>query len=270
MAAKKRKKPKTILYVLIVFLAFVGIISFYKITSSPKNIVYAKVKLSQGFWWAATSNPDIWFLNGLKKGEEEQSLLGQTDAKLIDIEHYPYFSENTKYEDKYNIYLTIALNSNSQKGSPATFKRQPISIGAPISINFPSTQVSGTIIDLSSEPYDNSYVEKTVYLIKRYAYPWEYDAIKIGDKYFDGENSVFEVVDKSQQLTTSLSPDPYGNLTGSTTENARYITVKAKVKAREKNGLLIWGEEKILTPGSLMPAITQNFVFEDFIISKVE
>ena len=60
------------------------------------------------------------------------------------------------------------------------FKRSTIGVGAPIDFEFPNVQFSGTIMTISEKPLIEKYVEKTIYMTKKYAYLWEYDAIHIG------------------------------------------------------------------------------------------
>ena len=186
------------------------------------------------------------------------------------MRYYPYKSESSQ-EALYNIFLTVRLAVNvSRKTEVVNFGKYPIIVGAPIEFEFPSTQVTGTIIDLSDKPFNEEKVDKIIYLTKRFAYPWEYEGIKVGDKYFDGEEVTFEVLDKNQRETFVISSDSFGNLTPSTVESGRYVVVKARVKVAKIGDKLIFGEEQVLLPGRPISISTSGFDFDNYLIGKVE
>jgi hypothetical protein len=261
---------------------FVGIVSFYKLFAAKPTYVYTKVKLGQGLWWSLQIRPNIWFATSLKKGDKEYDLLGKPAAEILGVKYYPYY-----YPDQYDVYLTVRLKTSyNKKSDKYLFKRSSVSVGAPIELEFSSAQVSGTVIDLSSKEFADKYIEKTIYLTKKSAYPWEYDAIKIGDKYFDGENNVFEILGKSASDNPSLSVDRFSvNDYIPSTENLgpaypvipevipegkKYIVVKAKILVKEKNNQLLFGEEQTIRPGKLFNLFTSNFAFNDFVVGKIE
>ena len=198
--------------------------------------MYAKVKLES--WGVQTEKPTIWLTTAIKKGDRETDFAGKTLAEVQNIKYYPYYMDN---KDQFNIFLTLKIVT--------PYKRSPLVIGAPIALILANTQVYGTIIDLSSKPFNDKYLEKTIYFVKRNSYPGEYEAIKIGDSYFDGTRTAFEILEKSGP------------------EN---ITVKAKISLQEKNGELVFGEEQVIKPGKLLNLSTLNFAFNDFVVGKIE
>ncbi len=246
------------------------LISFTKLLTPDLTPIFVKVKLGQGLWWARTDNPKIWFTKALKKGEKEYNLLGAPIAEILEVRYYPYKTEG-RDDTLYDIYLTINLAANeSGKTKKFVFKRSPVLVGTPIELEFQSTQVTGAITAISEKPFDDNYIEKVIYLSKRFAFPWEYEAIKIGDKFFDGEDIVFEVLDKNQTRTAIIAPDRYGNFTAANTDSTRYLNVKAKIVVKEDNGRIIFGEEQVLIPGTLIDISTDNFDFNGFVLAKIE
>ncbi len=271
MSRKKKKTIPIIVFPFIIISTLTIVFAFLKLTASNTQYIYVKVKVSQGFWWAATVKPNLWIAKSIKKGDSEYNLLGQPIAEVLEVRHYPYFPENQPYENKYNIYFTLKIGVDYNKRTQKViFKRSTLSVGSPIELDFPSTQITGTVIELSSKPFEDKYIEKVAYLTKRFALPWEFDAIKIGDTYFDGEDVVFKVLSKTRRNTTVISMDSYGNISPNNLEPNNYITVKAIVRAKSKNGQLFFGEEKVLNPGSPLAISTPNFRFENFVISKIE
>lgn len=256
-------------YFITVFFAcivFVGLVSFYKLFISKPYYIYTKVKLGQGQWWTASYNkPSIWLATSIKKGDFEKDLTGKTIVEVLGVKYYPWL-----YYDQFDVYLTLKLKvSANKKTKKYTFKRSSIGVGSPIELELSSTQVSGTIIELSEGEFDEEYVDKTIILTKKYAFPWEYEAIKAGDKYFDGEDYVFEILDKKATSTSILSSDSPGHISSSP-EERKYINVKAKIKVKEKGEQLIFGEEQIIQPGKMITISTPNFSFDEFFVGEVK
>lgn len=256
-------------YFISIFIAviiFVGFVSVFKMFFTKPVYVYTKVKVGQGLWWASTQKPSIWFVSAIKKEEEEKNLVGQPIAKILNVRYYPWWGTN-----QYDIYVTLKLRvTGNKKTGNYSFNRSNIGIGSAIDLEFPSTQFSGTITELSDKPIVDKYIEKTIYLTKKAAYPWEYDAIKIGDKYFDGEDTVFEILDKKATDVAVMSPDTYGNLTPSTSDIGKYITVKAKIKGRIFDNQLFFGEDQLVSYGNTFNIATSNFTFTNFVVAGIE
>ena len=82
--------------------AFIGALSVYTLFIKEPVYIFAKVKIGQGYWWAYTAEPKIWLTAGLKKGDRENSLGGQTEAEILNIYHYPE-------KDSYATYLHLKL-----------------------------------------------------------------------------------------------------------------------------------------------------------------
>lgn len=251
-------------------IAFVGIVSIYKLFFVKPTYVYVKVKVGQGLWWASTQKPSMWYIEAFKKiketQEQEKELTGKLQSEILEIRYYPWWGSN-----QYDVYLLMKLKVTKMgKVGKYNFKRSAIGVGSPVDFEFPSLQFSGTVIDISEKPIKEKYEEKTIILTKRNANPWEYDSIIIGDFYFDGKEKVFEVLEKTAKDTQTLTSDIFGNYPETTPELRRYIFVKAKIKVRKKDGNLIFAEEQIIAPGKTINIATNNFQFSDFMVTKVE
>ena len=255
-------------YFLSIFLAvivFVVIISAYKLFLPKPTYIYAKIKVSQGLWWATTAKPYIWFVKAIKKGDVEVDLVGKPIAEILSIRYYPWFGS-----EQYVVYLNLKLRvSNNKKTGKYTFKRSTIGVASPIDLEFPSVQLSGTIIDINDQPLKDMSIEKTITLTKKNAYPWEYEAIQIGDSYFDGEETMFSIIDKAATETRILIEDAQGNYPIDS-EQRRYIVLKAKMKMDNIDNQLFFGPEQKITLGRTINISTNKFTFNDYTISKVE
>ncbi len=260
-------------YFLTIFIGiifFVSIIATYKLAFSKPTYIYAKVKLGQGLWWANTNDPSIWLVKSIKKGDIEKDFLGRPIAEILNVRYYPVFESN-----QFTTYLTIKLKvSVNKKEKKYSFKRATIGVGSPIDFEFSGIQTSGTVTAISENNIEDKLADKIVYLTKRYAYPWEFDAIKIGDSYFDGETTVFEILEKQLKETDQILPvERYGQanvVDPSLPESRRYIFVKAKIKVKEENNQYIYGESQIVTPGKSLSISTKQFNFRDFIVAGIE
>lgn len=260
-------KQNLYLSLFIISVMVVMLVSIYRLVLYKPTYLYAKVKVGQGFWWSSTAaKPTVWLLNAIKDAKDEYDLSGGSQAKIENIRYYVLYPGDT-----YDIYLTLKLRVNSNKYTKkSTYKRSLVGIGAPIQMEFSTIQVNGTIIDLSSSPFQDTLIEKTIILTKRYAYPWEFDAIKIGDNYSNGEQTVFEVTDKKSVDTVTLSSDNFGNSTPNLSEGRKYITLTAKIKVKQDNGNLIFGEEQVIKNGKGINASTDNFSFHDYTVSDIK
>jgi hypothetical protein len=237
-------------YFLLIFafvILLVGFFSFYKLFFTKPTYIYVKVKLGQGMWWASsTIEPPQWLVNSIKKTSNP--------IDVLKIQYYPLFitGVNNQFIDQYNTYLTLKLKVTKNRDSNDYFyNRSVVAIGAPIDLELSNVQVSGTIISFSKELIEDQYIEKIVYLNKENPSSWEYDGIKVGDCYFDGENKVFEVIGKEISSDNSL-------------------IVKAKIKIKEINNHFVFGEDSVITVGKNINIFTNNFTFNNYTVSRMD
>jgi hypothetical protein len=271
MAGRKKRKNipiATILFIIIPIL--VVIIALTKIATKEPDYVYVKVKVAQGLWWAAFTKPNMWYTKAITKGVKEYDLLGEPIAEILEARYYQT-EDSSIHADKFDIYFTVNLSADYNKRTQKyTFKRSDLVVGAPISLNTPSVQITGTVMEISEQKFDDRYEEKIITLTKKLAQPWEYDAIKIGDKYFDGEEIIFEILTKHQYPTAALTSNWYGSTSPYLSESLRYITIKAKIKVKARDGKLFYGEEKTLSSGKSFVVAIDNYNLHGYVISKIE
>ena len=267
MAARKKRKNIPIVTLLFIIVpVFVIIIALIKVATKETQYVYARVKVSQGFWWGSSTKPPVWFTGAIKKEEVEYNFLGKPAAEIMQVKYYPAGSPPDA--DAFHVYFVAKLDADyNNKTQQYVYKRNILAVGSPIEITTQSANITGTVIGISKQEFDDKYEEKIVTLTKKLGYPWEYDAIKIGDKYHDGEEVVFEVLTKHHVPTSTITNDVYGNIVP---QQMDYISIKAKIKVKVKNGQFLFGEEKLLTPGTEMNVSLENFGFNRFFVSKIE
>lgn len=273
MKAASRQKKVFIFfrknYIITIFIAcilFVGVVSFSRLFLAKPTYIYVKVKVGQGLWWANTAKASIWHNDAINKGDIMRGITGNPQAIILGKRYYRWYTS-----DQYDVYINLKLKvTQNSKTGEYTFNRSSVSIGAPIELQFPKEYITGTVIGMSDSSFEEVYTDKIIYLTKRNALPWEYDAIQIGDNFFDGEDSVFKVTGKEAKETTNISADSYGNSSPEITEEKNYITIKAQVKLRKTGGQWVMGEDQLVVPGRPINISTPNFVYSDYIISKIE
>lgn len=257
------------IFVAIVF--FVGAFACYKLFFDTSTFIYVKVKVGQGLWWANTLKPSSSIANAIKKGDQSYDILGKTQAEVISVRRYPTWG-NTQYD--VDLILKLKVNKNS-KTETYTFNRSTISIGSPVEIEFPKADITGTVIDLKEKPFVDKYVDKIILLVNQGGYnkdfPYRYENIQIGDTYFDGEENVFEILDKKLEkniwtIVNNLNGQIYEQSV-STTQN---ILVRAKIRVREVDKQFYFGSDYKVNTNASIPFSTPNFYFEAFLIRKVE
>jgi len=249
----------------IFFTAFIVIVGLFKFFYSKPTYLYIKVKVGQGLWWAATQKPEFWFVKSIKKGEKELDLRGKPQSEILGLSSYPVLTENSY--SRFDIFVDIRIKTSFDKrNNRYIFKRDVVSVGSPIEFQFPSVNITGTVIDMSNKPIQSKYIEKIVYLYsfggykKDFTYLW--DNLIVGDKYFDGKEIVFQVIDK--QLIESIRIYEQQN------DVVQHILVKARIKLLQKEGEFFYGEERPIKIGDNAPFLTNDFNFETFSIVKIE
>jgi hypothetical protein len=206
-------------------------------------------------------------VRALQEAKSEKDYSGNTEAEIQRIIYYQYSGSST-----YDVYLDMKLEvSKLDKAGKYSFKRSTIGVAAPVDFEFNNIQFSGTIIKLSERPLPREqYTVKTVTLTKRNAFPWEYDAIRVGDIAHNGEVGVLEVLGKDSIDTATITQDAYGNLVPAANTPGKYITVVMKMKGKMVNDTFVFGEEQVIAPGKDLSLDTRNFIFSNFVVTKVE
>jgi hypothetical protein len=216
--------------------------------------LFVKVKIGEGLLWRQSNQvgPNKWFIASLKTGEKQYDFMGKPMAEIVSVTYYPIFQTllNTEFNDQYNTYLTVKLAVTKNHAGGYNFDRDVLSVASPIALDFPSSQISGTIIEISKNNIKDKLLEKMVVLTKKVSDPIEYNSIAIGESYFDGKTNVFNIVDKSL--------------------NNNNINVTAKIKFKQKNDNLIFGEEENFLVNKSFRIITNRSELLDYKVQSIQ
>ncbi len=241
----------------ILFLLFLVVIivvaGFYisKKYVAKSSYIYVQVKVGQGLWWASIERPSFWLIRSLTM--DKNNNLSGDGVKLISLNYYPSFQSiqgPSEFTNQFDVYVTLRIPVTKDGGGQYYFNRNLVSIGAPIDIQLPVTQFSGTIVNFSKMTLNNSTEERTVFLSKAGASQDEFQNVNAGDYYFDGQNKVFIVEDKSYQDGT--------------------LIIKAKIALTKSYGHLLFGENEVINLNQKFDFITNKAIFYDFVVDRIE
>lgn len=252
------------LAVIIILLIVIAFIILLKFLFHKTDTVYVRAKVSQGYWWATTAKPQYWLVNAIKKGDKEISSGSSPKGEIISVRYYPWYDT-----DQFNIYVILKLKAQkNNKTGQYTYNRTQLSSGAPIDFELSNAEVSATIMEVSDRPINNKLVEKEVVLNKSFAEPWEYDAIQIGDKFYDGEDTVFEVIGKSEKPAntayTRTSEVPI-----ITSEKPVNIDITVRMKFLQDHGQLYY-QEFPLQVGRKLDVRTPDTIYTQYFVKSVK
>ena len=246
---------------------------FYKSFLAKTNYAYVRVQIN--YPESYYTKPDIWLARSLKKGVSEEGLLGQKEAEVLGVTYYPNTNDLT--QTQLNIYLDLKLQVgyNASTGE-YSFQRNTIAVGSPITLNFSTTHIIGTILYIGNKPLANNYVDKTIYLVWTGGFkkssPYLYNSIKIGDAYFNGESDVFKIIDKKLEENVFAVVNNFtSQVTEGSTDTTQDIVLVARVKLLKVNNLLVFGGSQIITEGESMNLVTDDGLnLSSFVISAIQ
>lgn len=256
---KKSPSKKTFfspLTLILIFIIIIGITGFYAFSNKiakPKAEIYLKMKLSQGLWWSSSSNPPIWLADSVKPGDIEKDLFGNDIATVINKTYYS--SEPLKFPNQYEVYITLKLATKQDQGTNKyRYKRNTLAVGSPINVDLASATVTGSVMAISDSPFQEEYLTKKITLINLYGYysdsPNEYDNIKIGDEYFDGQSTAFKITNKYLGPRLTAFADNNGRQVINQLKVNQHIFIDAEIKVKQIDNMFFYGEEQRVTPGA--------------------
>ncbi len=260
--AKKNYLLSFFIALILLFISFL----LYKSLFSASNFVYVKVKIEQGYY---VGKPSVWIINALDDAKKTSANSG--NVQLISEEHYPNWQP-----DQIDIYIVAKLPANYNRNTGEySYNHSTLSIGSPIQLHMKNLDINGTIIDLNSQPFSYKYVYKTVYLVDKGGYtkdfPYMYNGINIGDKYFDGTNTVLEVLDKSlEKNILAVQNNLNGQVYEQTVDTTQNVVIKARVRVKQTDKEYTYGEIYEVKNNNPIPFSTNNYFLSDFVIRNIE
>ncbi|MFZ2024773.1 MAG: hypothetical protein WAV51_00625 [Microgenomates group bacterium] len=243
----KKYNKIAIVVLLGISIVALGMFVLSKVVTDKSDFVVVRVKGSPGNWWWVTPRPPDWLVSSIHVGDKEYSSLNKPTAEVLDLNIY---DAGGSTKDLY-MYVRLAAKKNRQTGK-YRYKGENLEIGGPINLSLNNVLVPGMVTEIhegSSIP-QKTFLWKTVTVRMFDKWPWEYDAITIGEVMTDGVNTIAEIVDK----TFVPSPrEPYtytGQLlaAGSPIQQDFILTLKIRVEPRGSD--TIFREEQYVKLGN--------------------
>jgi len=230
-----------------------------------------KVYSGPGNWWWVTPPPPYWLAQAINVGDKEYDSWGRVAAEILEVKVYPTAAQNreTSGASDRDISLKVKLKATRTKSGGINFKRKPLEVGMPITLDVGKVMITGSVtwIEGQTEP---EKIERIIEVKGYRRFPWEVEAIKIGDKMTDGNEIIAEILDKKDELAEMVVTTDAGNVFLRREPTRRDITVKFRVKGTEENGEFIFREEQVVKAGKRIFIQTQNYDFSElYYVSKV-
>ena len=248
---KNRLLGKIPLYILLFFIfIFFCVLVVFKIYKEKPHYVYARIKGSPGNWWWVTPRPPDWLASSIKVGDKEYNALGRPAAEILKVEIYDAGGPNK------DVYLKAKLEvRKNNRTDKYRFKGEPLEIGGPIALNLNSVLFPGMVIQIWEEENESKkeFIEKTIKIRYNDKWPWEYEAIKIGEKMTDGSDmTIAETLDKEIRPAEKEALTLDGRIIKafSPVKSDFFITLKIKVEKRGDG--FVFREEQYLKVGGLI------------------
>lgn len=243
---------------------FAVVFALFKIISQQPHTLYARVKVSQGLWWANTSKPTSWMVNAVKKGDVEKNLGGRPIIEVLEVRSYPWWDT-----EQFDIYLVLKLEADyNERREQYMFKRSNISVGAPIDMVLNNVTLTGTVMETSPEPFKDIYAEKEIILSATKLDKRISDTIEVGDSFSDGVETVFEIVEVEKKPSYLLNSSVGNNYPIEAVEYED-VTLRARIKVRNQNGIYMYRQEIPLSIGKSINIVADTTVLTNFTITEI-
>ncbi len=270
MKIKKAKKfflqHLRLLIMICAVLGLSGVLT-YKLVIVKQEYIIVRVKGSPGNWWWVTPRPPDWLAFSIKKGDKEYNSANKATAEVMAVDVYDAGGSTR------DAYLSVRLAvQHNKKTNQYRYKGEPVAIGDPISLDLNNAFFPGMIVAIYKDgEYNKQYVEKIVHIRHKNRWPYEFDAIHVGDTIVDGDGIVItEILEKSRTPALTEAANNNGQLvrTASTIYEDFYLTVKLKMV--EQNGEFVYREEQYIKTGSSIWLLFTNYNLSEGEILSVE
>lgn len=189
---KKKAASKQKLIVLLIFGGIaVCIAVFVLFAFQKKTYITTDLYISGGEWWWVTADTPYWLSNPVVQGAAEYDITGK---KIVEILRVEKFDQQNRKLMIVRARLLVTRNLRTKK---YRFKQTPLEIGATIAISPGNIEMYANVMGIDGVQ-DLSPQETETIVTRWYnVFPWQADAIHIGDSMKDGAgNEVARVINK--------------------------------------------------------------------------
>ncbi len=208
---EKLQKNKTTLVFRLAALITIILIGIVLVSFSVQKKTYLTVDLfiTGGEWWWDTARPPFWIGTAVSPGIVEYDMSGDKVVEVLDVQQY---DQGSRKAMMVKAKLMVSKNTRTQK---YRFKQNPLEIGSTIVIEPGSVQMYANVIGIEGVQEKQPLQKMTVVARWNNVYPWQADALVVGDVMEIGSGRVVaRVVSKEVKNTekTIVDEGTYGEL----------------------------------------------------------
>jgi len=211
--------------------------------------VTADLFISGGEWWWVTADPPYWLSNPVVQGASEYDLSGKKIVEVLQVEKFDQQARKTML---IRARLLVTKNFRTHK---LRFKQIPLEIGSTIVISPGNVGMYANVIGIEGIQDISPQEEKTITTRWYNVFPWQADAIHVGDVMRDGSGNVVAevlrkettiaektVVTENNQLIYGTSTKQVGQLILLRSDPLRRdVTLEVKIKVRNLENQTYFG-----------------------------
>lgn len=262
----RNKKLTTLLVMAVGGIALVGILVYQVYVQKPAYVT-VRIKGSPGNWWWVTPRPPDWLANAVHVGDKEFNSTNRAIAEVLAIDVYDA-GGSTK-----DIYVSAKLEARyNAQTKKYRYKGEPLEIGGPISLSLGSTFFPGMVVGISgadSEP--KKYEDITLQIRYRDRWPYEFDAIQVGESITDGENNVIaEVLSKERSPALREVHTLSGQVVKGFSPVLDDFYVKLKLRVEIRDDQMVYREEQYVKVGNQLWLLFPHYNISGAYITAIE
>lgn len=226
--------------------------------------IEVEIKGGPGNWWWVTPAPPYWLANAVEKGDVEVDYRGRVIAEIFDFRAYKTGEATTDF------YIKARLNVKFDKTSGRfRYKGEPVEVGVPITLETATALITGNIIWVEGRE-EGERVEKVVKLKLYEKYPWEAEAIAVGDTMTDGEGDIVaKILDKRVERAEITVETDRGDVLARRDPLKRDITLDVKLVTIKYGDELLFRKDQIVKVGKKLLIQTPHYDFEDAYVINI-
>jgi len=243
------------LLVVVLILAFIGV----GVKFITKRDTWITVELwgSGGEWWWNTGAPPYWVANVINAGDGEYDSGGKKICEIMEIKKYEDYDKK-----KFSLKAKLKVEKNKKTGK-IKYKNNDLEIGSPLTLNLGTKTVTGNLTWIEGVPDKREKKNLNVTLKLYNRYPWQADAIKVGDTSTDGNNEIIaKILDKKVDLAEMTVVTDIGDVLARNDPLKRDITLKMGILALKANNQFFFSQIEDIKVGNILFIVMPSYNFE--------
>lgn len=168
------------------------ILVFFLFFLQKKTYITVDLFVSGGEWWWVTPDPPYWITNPVVRGAAEYDVSGR---KVVDVLSVEKFDQPYRKTLVVRARLLVTKNLRTQK---YRFKQAPLEIGSTISISPGNVELYANVMGIEGVQDLSPKTTRRVTARWYNVFPWQADAVSVGDVAKDGSGQAIATVVSKQ------------------------------------------------------------------------